>query len=321
MKSLNVLPSLILILAMYAVAEYAGQNEIIFPEIAALVFGAWIMEKLPWRCSILELWLSPSLAALTGIIIVRFFPFAPVFMIAGAFCIVVMQLKMLRSAVLPSISAAILPIITHCDSWYYPLSVCVLTGIIALGRCALDPSGSRKESGGLLRKPVPDGLEDNRTLSELAQWSKLLAGVVVVSAIAAGTGQLFMVAPPLIVAFVELSMPGGTLRDKAGTILGLLVFAACSGVFWFELIHTHLHLPLWISAGVATLTVFLAYHAVRLPFPPAVAIALLPTILPQGSLWSYPWQVLCGSAAFVLLSKVCFVQGAQMAVMEGRSSD
>jgi hypothetical protein len=321
MKKMNMFPALLLIMAMLAVAEYTGQKEIIFPEIAALALGTWIMEKPPWRSSILDFWLSPTLAALTGMLIVRLFPYAPFFMITGAFCLVVLQLKLLRSSVLPSISAAILAIITRSGSWYYPLSVCVLTGTIALGRYVLERSGSWKDPGALLRKPVADRMEGDGTLSGLVQWSKLLAGVMVISAIAAGSGRLFMVAPPLIVAFVELSKPGGALRDKTGKILGLLVFAALSGVLWFALIHTVLHWPLWITACASTATVFVGYHVLQLPFPPAVAIALLPTILPRESLWSYPWQVLFGSAAFIVISKVCFVHGEQMPVIEGTSID
>jgi len=66
MKKANILPALLLIMAMFAVSEYTGQQEVIFPEIAALALGAWIMEKSPWGSSILDLWLSPTLAALQG---------------------------------------------------------------------------------------------------------------------------------------------------------------------------------------------------------------------------------------------------------------
>jgi len=308
-------------MAMFAVAEYSGQKEIIFPEISALALGAWIMEKPPWKGSVVDFWLSPTLAALTGMLMVRYFAYAPLFMICGAFCLVVFQLTLLRSGVLPSISAAVLAIITRTDSWYYPLSVCVLTGIIALGSCILERSSLCNNPGILPRKPAPDRIKGHEVLSGLAQWSKLLAGVMVVSAVAAGTDHLFMVAPPLIVAFVELSKPGGTLRDKSWKILGLLVFAALSGVFWFGLIHISMHWPLWVSTAVSSLTVFYAYHVLQLPFPPAVAIALLPTILPQESLWSYPWQVLFGSAAFIAIGNVCFAQGEQMTVMEGVSTE
>jgi hypothetical protein len=321
MRKTTILPALLLIMAMFAVAEYSGQKEIIFPEISALALGAWIMEKPPWKGSVVDFWLSPTLAALTGMLIVRYFSYAPFFMICAAFCLVVFQLTLLRSGVLPSISAAVLAIITRTDSWYYPLSVCVLTGIIALGCCVKNPSRPCNGSGALLENPVPGRLKGNEILSGLAHWSKLLAGVMLVSAVAVGTDQLFMVAPPLIVAFVELSKPGGSLRDLSLKILGLLVFAALSGVFWFALVHTVLRWPLWCAAGVSTLTVFSAYRILNMSFPPAVAIALLPTILPQESLWSYPWQVISGSVAFIAISKVWFAQVERAPVLEVTSTD
>jgi hypothetical protein len=291
---------------MFAVAGHIGQKEIIFPEIAALALGAWVMEKSPWPGADLHFWLSPSLAALTGILIVRYFTYAPFFMIPAAFCLVVLQLKLARSAVLPSISAAILPIITHSDSWLYPLSVCILTGTIALGRRAV----ARHDSADV-RTPMPAANDGQRrtvrwTRQELVHWGKLLTGVIVVTATAVGCGFTFMVAPPLIVAFVELSKPGGALRERAGMALFLLGLAAFFGASCLLLIHTVFHLPVWISACISSATIFALYHALRMPFPPAVAIALLPTILPDTIQFMYPVQVLAGSSAFVVLSKVFF---------------
>lgn len=307
MKMTNILTALLLILLMFALAEYGGEKEIIFPEIAALALGAWVMERPPWSGTALQYWLSPSLAALSGVLIVRYFDYAPLPMITGAFCLVVLQLKLMRSGILPSISAAILAIITRCDSWLYPLSVCVLTGLVGLGyRLRMGQVAGEATRG------------ENRGTSdwssaELAHWSRLLAALVCVSAVAVGCGRLFMVAPPLIVALAELSRPGGKLRDRWGAILGLLIFAAFSGAFWFGLLRTTLGLPLWLCAGTATLTIFIAYHRLRLPFPPAVAIALLPTIVPPDSLWSYPWQVTAGSAAFVAMGRVLSRQPAEAA--------
>ncbi len=318
MKIRYELPAILLVVAIFAVADFTGQKEIIFPEIAALALGAWVMEKSPWPGADIYFWLSPTLAALTGILIVRYFTFAPFWMITAAFCLVALELKLARSAMFPSISAAILPIITHSDSWYYPLSVCGLTGIITLGRRAMNSYASAKcqtraptVTGGYARK-------ETWTLPESAHWGKLLAGVILVTAVAVRFDFLFMVAPPLIVAFVELSKPGGAAREKAGTALILLVLAAVFGVFWLLLIQNVFHLPVWISACVSTLTVFLLYHALRMPFPPAVAIALLPTILPEDILLMYPVQVLAGSAAFVVLSKVCFGNGG---FAPGRTTD
>lgn len=305
MKTIHELPAILLVLAMFAAAEFTGQKELVFPEIAALALGAWVMEKPPWQSHYLHFWLSPTLAALTGILIVRFFSYMPFFMIIGAFCLVVLQLKLFRSAVLPSISAAILPIITHSDSWHYPLSVCVLTGTIAIGRKLLHRSSAVEDPGFETGAPGPRKHGGEWSLPDLVHWGKLLAGVILVSAAAIGGNLMFMVAPPLIVAFIELSKPGGVLRDKAGKALFLLVAAAFSGVFWLQLTQNVLDWPVYISACIATATVFILYHALSMPFPPAVAIALLPTILPETSVSAYPWHVLAGSAAFVILSKAC----------------
>jgi len=306
MKIRHEIPAILLVVAMFAIADFSGQKEAVFPEIAALALGAWVMEKSPWPGVDLHFWISPTLAALTGILIVRYFTYAPFFMITAAFCLVALQLKLLRSAVLPSISAAILPVITQSDSWYYPLSVCALTGTVALGRRAMKRSDAVK--GQSPAKDSNTGLAGTApwTQQEAAHWGKLLAGVTLVTAAAVGFNFTFMVAPPLIVAFLELSKPGGALRDKAGKALILLALAAITGVSWLLLVHGVFHLPIWMAACVSTVTVFLLYHALRMPFPPAVAIALLPTILPEDMLLLYPLQVVTGSTAFVALSKTCF---------------
>jgi hypothetical protein len=318
MKKIPALLAVLLIVIMFAAVVYTNQKAIIFPEIAALALGAWVMETPPWYCTNLSLWLSPSLAALTGMIIVRYFPYSPVFMTAGAFAIVILQLKLLRSAIMPSISAAILPVITHCDSWYYPLSVFVLTGTIAFGRLVMNRYASAGFAESLLKIPELIKSGDDVTASELKHCGKLLAGVVAVSVIAAKCNLLFMIAPPLIVAFVELSKPDGTLRRKSRSILFLLVFAAFSGVLWLYFITNVLLWPIWIFACLATTSVFLMYRFMRLPFPPAVAIALLPAIIPTASLWSYPWHVLFGSSAFILISMLWFGKNNFAFMLGGR---
>jgi hypothetical protein len=310
MKKKGQLVAILLVVIMFAVAGYADKREIIFPEISALALGAWVMERSPWRSANLAFWLSPTLAALTGTIVMRSFPYSPFFMIVGAFAVVAVQLKILRSDVFPSLSAAILPIITHADSWLYPLSVCLLTGTIALGRHIYAWRFSGESVTGSNELCEQEESDNCGPFNELAYWSKLLIGISIVSAIALVSGRLFMVAPPLIVAFAELSKPGGTLRKRSLKIMILLTFAAFVGVFWLEIVHYFLHWPVWIFAGMSVISVFIFYHHLRLPFPPAVAIALLPAIIPPGSLWSYPWHVLFGSAAFMALNMLLFRDSA-----------
>jgi len=293
--------AVLLVTGMFAAAGFFGEKGLIFPEIAALACGAWVMPRPPWRFNAITVWLSPSLAALSGVLILKYLPAPPVCLICAGFLAVVLQLKIARSAVIPSLSAAILPIILRVETLWYALSVCVLTGLIALVHLARTSGRGRDASPTHHERTVA---APPRT--ELAKWGKLTAGVFAMSLVALRGDLLFMVAPPLIVTYVELSKTESALRQRLWHVLALLGAAALTGVAQLHLFHVVLHWPLWISAGVTTGTVFLLYQLFSLSFPPAAAIALLPTILPADRLWDYPWQVLLGSAAFIALSVLLF---------------
>lgn len=298
--------AIILVTVMFAIAESIGELEIIFPEIAALAFGFWIMEKSPWPGSQLTIWASPTLAALTGVLLLRYAPFPQFILIGSAFCLVVLQLKLLRSAVLPSLSASILPIITHTTSWLYPLSVAVLTVIIAFGRLSLE---ALEHKAPFANPPADEDRHretESTILAEYAYWGKIVAGVLLVTALALKSSYLFMIAPPLMVGFVELSRPNRPLRNTPVKILLLLFLAATVGVTWFYLISTVLHGSLWLFSGVTLVSVFLLYELLQVSFPPAAAIALLPVLVPAASLWAYPLHVLLGSALFIFMGIYCF---------------
>ncbi|UFS69565.1 hypothetical protein LPW11_16895 [Geomonas sp. RF6] len=293
--------SVLLVAGMFAAAEYFHESALIFPEIAALACGAWVMKPAPWRFTALTVWVSPTVAALTGVALLRFFPAAPLFLICAAFVAVAVQLKVMRSAVMPSISAAILPILTKADTLLYPASVCALTGLIALVHLARGGTLHPEETLSKQQLPAPAAAG-----SELGRWGKLTAGIFLVAIVALRSNALFMIAPPLIVTFVELSKPESPLRRRMWQVLSLLSLASLAGVLELHLLHYLLHCPLALCAALTLATVYLLYGALDLPFPPAAAIALLPTIIPRDLLWYYPWQVLGGSVAFLALSAAIF---------------
>lgn len=293
---------IVLVAAMCIISGYTGEKEIIFPEISALAIGAWVMEKSTWGNKSFHFWLSPTIAALTGLVITRFLPYSPFFMIAGAFILVVLQLKIIGSEVSPFFSAAILPILTHTQSWYYPLSVCILTGIIACGRKLIDNFYKEKDISGRFVESLNGREKVNLTHDELVNWVKLLTSIMLVSAIALYFQWNYIIAPPLIVAFVELAKLKGKLHSKTGLVFILLVLAAFSGVLWLYLIYYFLHWPVWISASLSMVCILLIFHFLRFALPPAAAITLLPIIIPVKNLWMYPWQVLVGSAIFLMIN-------------------
>lgn len=220
-------------------------------------------------------------------------------MIAGAFVLVVLQLKIIGSEVTSSFSAAIL---THVQSWYYPLSVCILTGIIVCDKKLIDNSYKERGTSTGSLKSLKEREKVNLTQEELISWVKLLMSIMLVSAVALYFHWDYIIAPPLIVAFVELAKPKGKLHSKTRLVFISLVFAAFSGVLWLYLTYYLLHWPVWISAGLSMVCIFVVFHFLQFTLPPAAAITLLPIIIPFKSLCMYPWQVLVGSAIFLLIN-------------------
>ena len=120
-----------LVSAMVFTAEITGLEAVIFPEIAALAFGAWGTRARPWMATNFDLFLSPTLAAFTGWFVINYIP-GPLTLRAGcAFVLVLLELRITASAVLPSISAAILPLVAGESSLYYPVAVAAFTAAIA----------------------------------------------------------------------------------------------------------------------------------------------------------------------------------------------
>ena len=130
-----------LVSAMVFTAEITGLEAVIFPEIAALAFGAWGTRARPWMATNFDLFLSPTLAAFTGWFVINYIP-GPLTLRAGcAFVLVLLELRITASAVLPSISAAILPLVAGEASLYYPVAVAAFTAAIALVCYILDWTG------------------------------------------------------------------------------------------------------------------------------------------------------------------------------------
>ncbi len=295
-KKWSKISSTVLIMGMFALADFWGEKEIIFPEISALALGFWVMDKSPWQGHLLSIWVSPTLAALTGVLLQRYIALPPLVLIGCALILVVIYLRLLNSEVFPSISAAILAIITHTTSLLYPLSVGILMAIIVLGKsCRKNINFPQKD-----KEPLQNRQE------KLVYWNKILVIVLAVAALALSTNCLFIIAPPLIVAFIELSQPKQPLRQASFKTILLLLSAASSGVLLFYLTVILLYAPLWLFGGLSLTSVFLLFHFFKISFPPVAAIALLPVFVPADVLWFYPLHVLVGSGLFVMSDIVFF---------------
>ena len=77
--------SLVMILLMIGVAELLHEKEIIFPEMAALTIGMWIVDKRVWKIKQWQMLLLMTLGACAGVLIVLCSPLPLVLNVAMAF--------------------------------------------------------------------------------------------------------------------------------------------------------------------------------------------------------------------------------------------
>lgn len=141
----------------------------------------------------------------------------------------------------------------------------------------------------------------------MIRYGKMLFLVMLFAMLSVELDSIFIIAPPLIVAFVELVDPDGLMRQKSmPRLLILFVLAALIGTALVMLVTKMLYGPMWLAAGLTVASVFLLTKILNIATPPAFALSLLPTILATDSLTTYPLYIFIGSVLFIGLSLLCF---------------
>lgn len=279
-------------------AELLGEREIIFPEVAALLIGAWVRPRQPWRVSRAMLVFLMTLSALCGVCIVRYLPVHLYLQLLAAFVFIAGALILSKTTLAPLISACVLPVLLHTTSLIYPLSVFVCALVITAVQSPL-------QSRGLIENNTVFHTATNLR-EELFKWSSVLVLLLLLCALPVFTNKLYFIAPPLIVIFVELCDTDSPVRASSKRLLVLASFAAVLGTGARLLLCGVLHLPLSLCAAVIVSCLFWVLHKVEMLLPPLGAIAFLPLILPLEGLWRYPLEVSVGTAVFVLAALYAF---------------
>lgn len=101
--------TLLMILLMVGVAEVLVEREIIFPEMAALTIGMWIVDKRVWQVSRGRMVVLMGLGAVMGVCVARYSPFPLIVNLAMAFAFAALCLSLFRVTLVPLISACMLP--------------------------------------------------------------------------------------------------------------------------------------------------------------------------------------------------------------------
>ena len=283
---------------MVFVAEISHENEIIFPEICALTIGAWVSEQQPWMTNKRRIFILMSLAALFGVLVVKYCAIPLIFQVCICFAFTGFILTLFKTNFVPIISACILPVYLRTESWIYPISVSTMALIIIIAQWLMEKYHFR---------PVNNFIPcDFDIKKQIIKWSKLLIVFGLIALIPFKTHQIYFLAPPLIVMFTELSNPKSPARNKPFYIVGLMTFASFTGCILRLLLNEFLGLPLFICTALACTILFLALNKLKIYFPPAGAILLIPMIIDKSLLLRFPLEVFIGAIILSFCAIILF---------------
>ena len=281
--------SLALAAGMVAASELLHDKEVIFPEITAVAIGALAAPKQSWNVSRLRLLLTITAAAIIGVGLV-FVPIPPVIKVPLAMVCAVACVTASKTEFLPAVSACVLPVLLGTKSPVYIGSVVVMTSLILLAQLILEKCGLREKS-------VFTPVQPDKQLFALR--IRQIAAASVICMIPLLTKEIFFIAPPLIVAFFEMSKPNSKLLERSPQAASLMILASVSGVLSRFLLTEKLGLPLAVSAALSCAVILAAVCRMKLYFPPCGAIATLPFIIPEGALLRFPFEIAAGTLVFI----------------------
>ncbi len=293
-RTLKFLLSVGMVTVMVLLSELLHEKEMIFPETAALVIGAWAAPKQSWETNREKMFMSMILSAGIGFYMSAYLEAAIYLKLVVGLTICIAIVLVSRTTMLPVISACVLPILMEVDNIVYPISVVVLTAGVIVVQWFLEKKHLKPR-----HRYVP--LEYD-VMAEVKRWLYVL---VIISLLAWGAlagGMKFVIAPPLIVLFSEMTYADSPAQKKPVKIFLLTALAAFLGTYARLLLCVFLPLPMALAAAAAFVCLLLFMAILQLYVPPVGAIAILPFLIPRSTLMMYPVQVMAGSALLILLA-------------------
>ena len=286
------------VVAMVGASVLTGSPEVLFPEMTAILCGAWIQPKQAWNVNRPRMLALMTTGAVFGLVMNLAFPGIPLplrAVIGYAFCALCMNVA--GADMTPMLSAAILPMLLGTDSWAYPVSVFVLVALVEAGQVALEHVG--------LREPIEYHPFSLSTKQALASWARRLGVFALFAVPAYATGNLFLAVPPLLVAYTELTRPDFTLRLRPWRAWAVLALAGVIGTLARDAVAL-LGMPSPLVAAFTFAALVLAWNGLRTCMPPSGAVVLLAFLVPWSSPWLYAAEVALGAAVWVAAALLLF---------------
>ncbi len=298
-RFLPVFFSVILVGLMTAAAEFLGESEIIFPEIAAIAVGALIVPKFSWNTSKLRILIYICICAVLGVAIVKYLPLPIWAQMTAAFILAQILLVNSKTSFAPMISAAVLPVMLQTKTPVYLISASVLTALIILCRIILEKIKFVDKND---FSPLP---KPNLTVYKNLILRTILGCAIIIPALA--FDFKFAVAPPLLVAFTEFSNPQSKARNKPFKAVALIFLCGFLGAAIRYILCIRLKiLPLFAASILIILCVIALMKAFKMYIPPAGAIGILSLLIPENAVIWFPIQILAGTSVIMLFSMLFF---------------
>ena len=284
----------VVVLAMVFLAEFLGEKEIIFPEVVALSAGCFLAPSLIWKTSYFRMFLTISLCALLGVLIVIYVPLPLWEQFVLAFAIGQAVLYFSRTSFAPLISAIALPVLIQTRSFVYVVAAVGLTFLVVILRFLLEKIHAKEENH---YEPVLIESKDALKVNAFR-----IASVALISFFCIRFDVRFCVAPPLLVAFTELTNKNSGAAKRPFSVVALVSLCAVCGSATRILLSSVPYFPLTAAAFFACMCVQILVKLFRFPFPPAAAMSILAFLIPESAVTFYPVQVLAGISLLTLLT-------------------
>lgn len=298
---LGELLSLVFLAGVAKAALITGATYVLFPGLGALAYDVFTRPAGVWARAPVMLAVTPAVAAVAGTEIARSIPYG---FGAVALCIAsaMLLIRILRSPIAPAISAGFLPLALGVTSWWYPVSIAAITGLLGLLSIIYRRIFATRLRATLRR--VDDTVDDELESSPRRYvWLPAFAGfLLVVYGIAAATGLRLVLFPPLVVIAFEMFAHANVCPWATRSLclpLACTITAAIGVTAVLVLGIGPLSVTVALLAGIAALRAF------SLRLPPMLAISLLPQVIPHPG-WGFVIAVAAGT--LVLTGTFLFIR-------------
>jgi len=297
-EKLKYIIPVVIIALMFEAAIIFHDQEILFPEIAAIAIGALVSPQLSWKTSRIRILITIMVAAICGMLIVAYVHLPVTYEMVLAYFIGQILLLSSETTFAPMISAIVLPVMLQTRSINYLISAFVFTSLILVVHYFFEKKGLVEV------KPVVFSSMWNKEKITIMLARTLLAFIGIV--LAFRFDFKFAVAPPLLVAFTEFTNPQGKVRKKPMQAILLIFVCALVASYSRYMLAMQLKMSLIIPVCVTSIFVIFMIATTKMYIPPAGAIGILAFLIPEDAVIYYPLHVFVGIAMMMLLALVFF---------------